>query len=93
MDGKVTVLDGKVTALETTVTVLDGKVTALDTGLTALAGRFDVMGRDVSDARERMARVEGHLIAPEGFRMRGPQPPATADAPPEDPGPDQRETG
>ena len=74
-----------VSALETTVIVLETKVTALDGKVTALDGKFDVMGRDVSDTRERLARMEGHLMAPEGFRLRGPQPPAAADPPPEDP--------
>ncbi len=82
-----------VSALETTVIVLETKVTALDGKVTALDGKFDVMGRDVSDTRERLARMEGHLMAPEGFRLRGPQPPASVDPSPEDPGPDQRQAG
>ena len=82
-----------VAALETRVTGLETKVTALDGKVTALDGKFDVMGRDVSDTRERLARMEGHLMAPEGFRLRGPQPPASVDPSPEDPTPDQRQAG
>ena len=33
------------------------------------------MGRDVADTRERLARIEGHLMAPEGFSPRPPSPP------------------
>ena len=87
VNASVASLGTKVSVLETKVDALDGKVDALD-------GKFDVMGRDVSDSRERLARVEGHLMAPEGFRLSGPQPPAAVDAPPpEDPGPDQRQAG
>ncbi len=57
-------------ALNTNVAVLDTKVDALDTKVTALEGKVDAMGRDVSDSRERLARVEGHLLAPEGFTLR-----------------------
>ena len=93
LDTRVTALDTRVTALDTKVTALDTKVTALDTKVTALDGKFDVMGRDVSDSRERLARVEGHLMAPEGFRMRGLEPPSVADPPPTDPGVAQRAAG
>ena len=82
-----------VAALETRVIVLETKVDTLDGKFGALDGKFDVMGRDVSDTRQRLARMEGHLMAPEGFRMRGSHPPAAADPPPEDPGPDQRQAG
>ena len=87
------VLETTVTALDGKVTVLDGKVTVLDGKLTALDGKSDVMGRDVSDTRERLARMEGHLMAPEGFRLSGPQSPAAADPPPDAPGTDQRQAG
>ena len=80
-------LGARVAVLETKVDALDGKVTVLD-------GKVDGMGRDVSDSRERLARMEGHLMAPDGFRARGLQPPrAAVDPPPEDPGTDQRQAG
>ncbi len=65
-----TKFSGKIDALDTKFT---GKIDALDTKFT---GKIDALGRDVSDARERLARVEGHLMAPEGFALgRGRQPP------------------
>ena len=92
-EGLDTRLTDKIEGLDTNVTALDGKVTALGTRVMSLEGKFDVTGRDVSDIRERLARVEGHLMAPEGFRMRGPEPPSVGDAPPTDPGIDRRAAG
>ena len=51
------------------------------------------MGRDVSDVRERLARIGGHMMAPEGFRVRGLHPPAPEEPSPEDPGPNHRQAG
>ena len=86
--GKIAALDtkftGKFDALDTKFT---GKFDALDTKFT---GKFDAMGRDISDIRERLARVEGHLMAPEGFTLRSPRPPAAGEPPPEGPAPDHR---
>lgn len=93
LESRLAGLDTKFDALDTKFTVLDTKVDALDTKVAAVEGKFEVMGRDVSDIRERLARVEGHLMAPEGFRTRGPQPPAAIDPPSEDPGSDQRQAG
>ena len=64
----VAALETRATALETKVDALDGKVDGLD-------GKVDAMGDDVSDAREGLARVEGHLMGPEGLTRR-PVPPA-----------------
>ena len=82
-----------INALSTTVAVLDTKVDALDTKVTALEGKVDVMGRDVSDSRERLARVEGHLLAPEGFTLRHPGQRDAGEPPSGDPAPDHREAG
>ena len=86
--GQIAALDtkftGQIAALDTKFT---GQIAALDTKFT---GKFDTMGRDISDIRERLARVEGHLMAPEGFALRSPRPPATGEPPPEDPAPDHR---
>ena len=79
-----TKLTGQIAALDTKFT---GQIAAFDTKFT---GKFDTMGRDISDIRERLARVEGHLMAPEGFALRSPRPPATGEPPPEDPAPDHR---
>ena len=62
----------KIDALGTKFT---DKIDALDTKFTdkidALGTKFtdkiDVMGGGVSDARERLARIEGHLMAPGGL--------------------------
>ena len=73
---------------------LDDKFSAKIDGLDAkFSAKFDVMGRDVSDVRERLARIEGHLMAPEGFRVRGLHPRAPEQPSPEDPGPDHRQAG
>ena len=85
----------KIDALDTKFT---DKIDALDTKFTdkidALDTKFDGMGRDLSDTRERVARIEGHLMAPEGFRPRHRRLPPPADDPPaEDPNPDHRQTG
>ena len=88
LDASVSALDASVSALDARVGGLDARVGGLDAKVTALDAKFDVMARDVSDARERLARVEGHLMAPEGFTLRTPQPPTT-----EDPEPGHRVAG
>ena len=88
---KIDLLDTK---FETKIDLLDTKFETRITGLdTKFGGKLDAMGRDISDIRERLGRVEGHLMAPEGFRLRRPQPPAAVDPPSEDPGTDQRQAG
>ena len=100
LDTKIGNLDTGVTGLENTVTALDtkrdalnGKVDALNGKVDALDAKFDRMGHDVSDARERLARIEGHLMAPEGFRMRDVHPPAPDQPSTENPNPDHRQAG
>ena len=88
LDTRVAGLEASVSALDARVGGLDARVGGLDAKVTALDAKFDVMARDVSDTRERLARVEGHLMAPEGFTLRTPQPPTT-----EDPEPGHREAG
>ena len=85
--------EDSIKALSTTVAVLDTKVDALDTKVTALDGKVDVMGRDVSDSRERLARVEGHLLAPQGFTLRHPGQRDAGEPPSGDPAPDHQEAG
>ena len=93
LDTRVAGLENTVTALDTKVDALNGKGDALDGKVDALDAKFDRMGRDVSDARERLARIEGHLMAPEGFRMRGAHPPAPDQPSTENPNPDHRQAG
>ena len=77
-------LDTKIDALDTKI---DTKIDALDTKMSA---RFDAMGRDLSDIRERVARIEGYLIGPGRFTTRPSGPPAAVDPPREDPDPGGR---
>ena len=69
-----TKLDTKFDALDTKI---DTKFDALDTKIDALDfkfdKKFDALGRDVTDVRERLARVEGHLMGPESLAP-GPSP-------------------
>lgn len=101
-DGKLDALNTRVGRVETTIAPIDARFggvdarfdgvdarfDALEARFDKLEARFDTMASDVSDARERLARIEGHLMAPEGFTLRTPQPPAA-----EDPEPGHRETG
>ena len=98
--GQIAALDtkftGQIAALDTKFT---GKIDALDTKFTGqiaalddkFTGKFDAMDRDVADVRERLARVEGHLMASEGFALRLPPPPAADEPPPADPPSDRRQ--
>ena len=89
-----TKFDTKIDALDTK---FDTKIDALDTKFTsevrAVHGEFKIVRREISVVGERLARVEGHLMGPESFGMRGPRPPEADEAPAEDPGPDHRQAG
>ena len=85
--------DDGIKAPDTKVTTLETRFDGLETRFDGLDAKFNVMGRDVSDVRERLARIEGHLMAPEGFRVRGLHPPAPEEPSPEDPGRDHRQAG
>jgi len=97
-DTKIDALDTKFdTKIDALDTKFDTKIDALDTKITgefrALHGEFKIVRREISVIGERLARVEGHLMGPESFRMPGPRPPAADEAPAEDPGPDRRQAG
>ena len=75
-------LDTKIDALDTKLdtkfdTKFDALDTKIDTKIDALDSKFDkkfdALGRDVTDVRERLARVEGHLMGP-GSPAPGPSP-------------------
>ena len=84
IDALDTKFDTKIDALDTKFdTKIDTKIDALDTKFDR---RFDALGRDVTDVRERLARVEGHLMGPESFA--GP-----LSTPPEEVDDDQRQAG
>lgn len=72
----------------TTIGLLMGQMNRLEDRLST---KLDVMGRDVADTRERVARIEGYLMASDGFTPRRSQPSAADQRPPEDPAPDQRQ--
>ena len=84
-DTKIDALDAK---FDTKIDALDNK---FDTKVDALDNkfekRFDALGRDVGEVRERLARVEGHLMGPESFR---PVPHSPPQAEPPD---DERQAG
>jgi len=66
---------------------VDTRFDGVDRRFDKLEARFDAMGRDVSDARERLARIEGYLMGPESL---GPKP---SPAPPDGLGDDHRQAG
>lgn len=90
LDSKIGNLDTRVTGLENAVTGLDTRFTGLETRFDGLETKFDRMARDVADTRERVARVEGHLMAPGDFRMRGLDAAAPDEPSPDNPDPDRR---
>ena len=92
-DNKLDELNTRVGRVETTIAPIDTRFDGVDSRFDKLEARFDAMGHDVSDARERLARIEGHLMGPESFRMRSPRPTAPDEPSSEDPDPDQRQTG
>jgi len=92
-DAKLDGLSTRVGKVETTIAPIDtrfdginARLDGIDARFDKLEARFDAMGHDVSDARERLARIEGHLMGPESFRMRGPSSTASDEPSPEDPG-------
>ena len=92
--------DTKIDALDTKFTdkldALDAKFTArIDAFDTKFTDKIDALGRDVADTRERVARIEGHLMAPGSFTTRGLSPGAPDAPQPGDSGsdPDQRQAG
>ena len=82
----VTIVGSVLGSTLTTISLLLRQINRLD-------GRLDVMGRDVSDARERLARIEGHLMAPAGFGIRDPGPPLSGEPSCGDPDSDPRRAG
>ena len=93
LNTKVTALDTKVTALDTRVTELDTKVTALDTRSNRRIDRLDKRLAALDDVKEGLARIEGYLMAPGGFRPQRPRSSAAEGASPEDQAADHREAG
>ena len=91
LTGRIDSLDTKLTdRIDSLDTKLTGRIDSLDTKLT---GRIDSLGRDMADVRERLGRVEGHLMAPEGFRPRLRRPPSEDDRPSGGPEPGHRQAG
>jgi len=71
LDTKLTGLDTKVAGLDAKVDGLDAKVDGLESRFDKLDGKVDRLGGDVADVRERLARVEGHLMGPGRFTSAG----------------------
>ena len=72
---------------------VDGQFKAVHGEFKAVHGEFKQVRRDIAGLGERLARVEGHLMAPGGFTLPTPQPPVVVDPPPEDPNADRRQAG
>ncbi|MXW88734.1 MAG: hypothetical protein F4Z54_04180 [Acidimicrobiaceae bacterium] len=91
----VSALETKVATLETKVEAIDDKVTVLDGRLTVLDDKIDALASDVADTRERVARIEGHLMAPGSFTTGGLSPAAPDEPRPEgrSSDPDRRQAG
>ena len=69
---------------------ITGRIDRLDDKVT---GRIDRLDDKVTDIGERLARVEGHLMAPEGFTLRRHPSQGTGKQVPDDPSADHREAG
>ena len=74
----VTIVGSVLGSTLTTISVLVNQMNRLENGLD---GRLNVIGRGVADARERLARIEGYLMSPEGFQARAAHPPDADEAP------------
>ena len=94
-DNKFDGLSAQVTRLKIRVGALETKVTAIDTKVTALDAKVETLAGDVADTRERVARIEGHLTAPESSTTGGLSPATPDEARSEDQGsdPDHRQAG
>ena len=65
-------LDAKIDSrIGTLDTKIDNRFEALDAKFDK---KFDALGGDVADIRERLGRVEGHLMGPESFTSGPPSP-------------------
>lgn len=91
----ITIVGSLLVSTLSTIGLLLNQMSRLEDRLTGridrLADSTGAVGCDVSDVRERVARMEGHLMAPEGFTLRRTQPAAADEPPPEDPAPDRRQ--
>ena len=74
---------------EDSIKALDAKFAKEFTGVrgefTGVHSEFTRVRRDIFGVAERLARVEGHLTAPQGFRPHGPLPPEADDSTIHDP--------
>ena len=95
VNSSVSALETRVATLETKVEAIDDKVTVLDGRLTVLDGKIDALAGGVADTRERVARIEGHLMAPGSFTTGGLSPAAPDEPRPEgrSSDPDRRQAG
>ena len=62
-----------------------GEFTRVHGEFTRVHGEFTRVRRDIFGVAERLARVEGHLTAPQGFRPHRPLPPEADDSTIHDP--------
>ena len=86
VDARFDIVDARFEAVDARFDIVDARFDKLD-------GKVDAMGHSLSDARERLARIEGYLMAPEDFRAAGFHPPEGADRPAGSPPSDHRASG
>ena len=67
-----------------TCNTIDNRI-SVDGQFKTVDGEFKAVRRDIAGMGERLARVEGHLMAPGGFTLPTPQPSVVVDPPPGDP--------
>ena len=87
IDTKFGALDAKI---DTSIDRLDKKIDGLDT---KMSGKLDAMGRDLSDVRERVARIEGYLIEPGRFTTLPARQQPAVEPSRQDPDPGHRQAG
>lgn len=70
---------------------LDTRFTVLETKVTALSESSKERGRVLGEVRERLSRMEGYLMAPEGLALQRILQPDTDDGSADDPGTEHRQ--
>ena len=93
LDTRVARLENAFVGLETRFDNLETRFDNLETRFDNLETKFDRMASDGSDMRERIASVEGHLMAPGDFSVRGLDTPARDEPSADEPGAGHREAG
>ena len=83
--GEFTGVRGEFTGVRGEFTGVHSEFTGVRGEFTGVHSEFTRVRRDIFGVAERLARVEGHLTAPQGFRPHGPLPPEADDSTIHDP--------